>query len=85
MSNSPLNNNNIKLKDTKLLVVLSFVLVFIGGLLPVAQAAEASLFFSPSAGNYQVGDSFSVKVKVNSDGVPINAAQAKIFFSQEIL
>jgi len=86
MKNNPLDNTNIKLKNTKLLVALSLILVFIGGLLPVAvEAVEASLFFSPSSGNYQVGDTFSVKVKVNSDGVPINAAQAKIFFPQNIL
>ncbi len=80
-----LNNIKIKLKDTKLLVVIGLILVFISILPAVVQAAEASLFFSPSDGIYHIGSTFLVKVKVNSDGTPINAAQSKVLFPQEIL
>lgn len=80
-----LNNINIKPRNAKLLAMLVLVFVFIN-ILPLAvEAAEASLFFTPSSGTYQEGSTFSVKVKVNSDGASVNAAQAKILFPSEIL
>jgi hypothetical protein len=80
-----LNNINIELKNTKLLVGIGLILVFISILPAGVQAAEASLFFSPSKGTYQTGSIFSVKIKINSDGASINAAQSKVLFPQEIL
>ena len=84
MINLP-NNINRKIRNADLLVMLILMFVFIN-ILPVAvEAAQASLFFSPSSGIYQKGSTFSVRVRVDSDGSSINAAQAKILFSQEIL
>ena len=80
-----LNKIKIELKNTKLLVVIGLILMFISIIPAAVQATEASLFFSPSSGTYQIGSTFPVKVKVNSDGAPINAAQSKVLFPREIL
>jgi len=80
-----LDNIKIELKNTKLLVVVGLIFVLIGILPAVAQATEASLFFSPSDGIYHTGSTFLVKVKVDSNGASINAAQSKVLFPQEIL
>lgn len=50
-----------------------------------ALAANASLYLSPSAGNYTVGNTFLVEVKVNSGGVPINAADGTLIFDPDKL
>jgi len=80
-----LNNINIGLRNTKLLIVIGLILVFMSIIPAAVQAAEASLFFSPSDGAYQIGSTFLVEVKVNSDGASINAAQSKVLFPREIL
>ena len=80
-----LNNIKIELKNTKLLIVTGLIFVSIGILPAIVQAAEASLFFSPGDGIYHTGSTFLVKVEVNSDGAPINAAQSKVLFPPEIL
>lgn len=69
----------------KLLVVLSFVLVVLSVLPGIVQAAEASFYFSPSKGNYKVGENFFVDVLINVEGISINAAQASIYFPPEKL
>lgn len=43
-------------------------------------AASASLYLSPSSGNYTVGNTFSVQVKVNTGGLAINAADGTLVF-----
>lgn len=83
--NNPLKDINIKLRNTKFLVALGFILVFIIGLPLVARGAEASFFLSPSQGNYRVGENFSVSVLIEAEGIAINAAQAKIYFPSEKL
>jgi len=45
-----------------------------------AQAQGGSLFLSPGSGSFIVEDTFSVEVKVDTAGIPINAAQATIYF-----
>lgn len=80
MDDNPLKHTNIKPIDIKLLVVFSFTLVFIGGLPLAAQAAGASLYFSPSSGVYTTGEDFSVSVKVNSGEQAINAVEGNLFF-----
>ena len=52
--------------------------------LPV-RAQNASLYLSPSAGNYTVGTTFLVQVKVNSGGVAINAADGTLIFDPDKL
>lgn len=44
-------------------------------------AEAASLFIAPSSGNYNVGSNFSIVVKVNTSGQPINAAEGVIVFN----
>ena len=80
-----LNNINKRLRNAKFLAMLVLLFIFINILPVVVEASEASLFFSPSSGTYQRGSTFSIKVKVNSDGASVNAAQAKILFPSEIL
>jgi hypothetical protein len=50
-----------------------------------AEAANASLYLSPLTGTYTVDTNFSVAVKVDSGGVPINAAEASLIFNPEEL
>jgi len=50
-----------------------------------ATAQAASLYFSPSAGSYQVGKTFSVSVYVESPGQAMNAASGVISFPQDKL
>lgn len=65
-------------------LVLLFVLISIS--LPrIAGAAPASLFLSPPSATYNVGATFSVKVKINTGGETINAAEGTLDFNpQEI-
>ena len=85
MEKNPLKNAEIKLKDTKILVLLSFLLVFVSGFPLTARGASASLYLAPSAGTYTVGNTFSLEVKVNSGGQAINAADATLVFDTDDL
>jgi len=73
-----INNSSYPLKK---LVLLSFVLVVLSVLPLAARAQTASLYLLPSIGNYIVGSTFSIEVKVNSGGVAINAAEGTLIFN----
>lgn len=45
----------------------------------------AVLFLAPESGTFQVGNNFSVSVKVNAQGIPINAADSILNFSPDEL
>ncbi len=68
-----------------------FKKLFIGGIILVGclmiptVAHAATLFLSPSSRSYEVGDSFSVGLYVNSDGQSINSAQANVSFPTNLL
>ncbi|MFA6512226.1 MAG: hypothetical protein WCV86_03840 [Patescibacteria group bacterium] len=64
----------IKLRNSTLsfLTAFAFLLAF------PAFAHASTLFFSPSAGSYQTGATFSVGVYVNAGATPINAANGTI-------
>jgi len=64
-----------------LVLFLFSILVLAGG----AAAQTASLYLSPSAGNYTVGNTFLVQVKVNSGGIAINAADGTLVFDPDKL
>ena len=49
------------------------------------QAQGASLFLSPGSGSFKIGDTFSVELKVDTGGIPINAAQTTIYFPPDKL
>ena len=81
MRNNPLNNANIKLINTKkLLVVFSFILVIFGGLPLAARAEGASLYLSPASGSFFVGSTFDVSVFVNTGQENVNAVETNIEF-----
>jgi len=81
-----LNKTNPGPINTKiLLIVLTLISAFVAGLPLAARAAEASLFLSPASGQYQVGSTFRVKIKTDSNGAAINAAEAKVLFPRDIL
>ncbi|MFH1036807.1 MAG: Ig-like domain-containing protein [Patescibacteria group bacterium] len=48
-------------------------------------AANATLFLEPAAGSYPTKGTFSLRVKVNSDGAIINAGKAKISYQTDFL
>jgi len=50
-----------------------------------AQNSGASLYFSPSDGTYEVGGTFSLKVKLRSEQVSANVAGAEISFNKNEL
>jgi hypothetical protein len=50
-----------------------------------AQAAGASLFFTPSVGTYVIGDKFTIAVKAFVGGANINAAEGLISFDKNYL
>ncbi|MDO8522778.1 MAG: cohesin domain-containing protein [bacterium] len=47
------------------------------------RAASASLYLSPNAGSYTIGNTFSVEIKLNSGGVAINAADGTLVFNPD--
>jgi uncharacterized membrane-anchored protein YhcB (DUF1043 family) len=73
--------SSIKLK----LALITLVTLFINGFPLTAKAQEASFYLSPSGGSYDVGQTFSVNVFVNSEGAAINAAEAKVYFPTDKL
>lgn len=66
----------------KLLIVFIFAIVYFCSVF-VAQAA--SLGLSPSTGVYAANGTFSVRVIVNTDGKPINAAEGMLSFNPKEL
>ena len=67
--------------------LISCLFVFFFALFSVepVRAEEASFYLSPASGNYKVGEDFSVTLFINTQGVFINASQAKIIFPPEKL
>lgn len=57
-----------------------FLIFFITG-----KAQAASLYFSPSSGNYNVGDVIKVSVFVDSQNVPVNSVEVNINFPNDLL
>lgn len=58
-------------------------LFFISG--PALAAGSASLSFSPSSGNYQVGQNFNVIIYVNPAGETVDMVRAKVTFPAGLL
>ncbi len=55
--------------------------ILAGFVLLSSATRAATLFLAPSSGTYNVGSNFSIAVKVNTAGVPINAAEGIIVFN----
>lgn len=69
----------------KRLFPILVLLIFSLAVASSVQGASASLYLSPSSGSYSVGSTFSVKVKVNSGGEAINAAEGTLLFNSNEL
>jgi len=80
-----LKDLGVKLRNSKTikLVFISFCLMFISGFPSEAKGMGASLYLSPPSGTYTVGSNFSVKVKVNSGGAPINVVEGTLVFNPD--
>jgi len=73
---------NKKLQLLKLALSFCFFVLLVFG----AKAANAAtLYFSPSSGNFSVGNIFTVNVLVNTENVTINNAEATINFPSGLL
>lgn len=74
-----------KNKIKKLALGALTVLLAVITLAPLAAAAGAKLFLSPSSGTYYVGSSIAVDVLVNTGGNPTNAYRAVLNFPEDKL
>ena len=69
-------------KTNFLIYYLCFLILSFSTFIPLrVNAQEASFCLSPASGTYEVGEKFSVNVFIKTEGVAINAAKAKIYFS----
>ncbi|MFC1663759.1 cohesin domain-containing protein [Patescibacteria group bacterium] len=65
-----------------LAAVFAFSFLFFGLMLAEpATAASASLYLSPPSGTYIVDSTFPIKIKVNSGGDAVNAAEGTLIFN----
>ena len=60
--------------------IISFLPTLLFLFFPIVVSAQATLSVSPASGSYQVGESFSVLVTLNTGNAPINAAIGQINF-----
>jgi len=72
-----LEGEKIKLNKALLSIFISFI-VFV---FSASYVLAANLFLAPSAGTYSVGNTFSAVVKVNTEGVAINAIEGTLVFN----
>jgi hypothetical protein len=72
-------------RNIKLIILISFLLVSIGGIPKTVSATNASLYFSPQTGTFSVGSTFDVSVFLNTEGNNINAVQVDLKFPPELL
>jgi len=68
-------------KKTLILGLSIFVFFFAWFYVEEAQGASVSLFLSPPSGTYAVESTFSIKVKVDSGGTAVNAAEGTVIFN----
>jgi len=67
--------------------LISLIIIAGFALLPLFAAkadSGASLFLSPNSGNYEVNDTITVSVKINTGGETINAAKATLSFNENL-
>src|SRR3989338_11572558 len=67
-------------------IKFTFILCFFVFLIFGARAADAAtLYFSPSSGNFSVGNVFTVNVLVNTENEDINNAETTVNFPSGLL
>lgn len=69
----------------KITALLTIIIVFLFGLVTFAQAADVTMSFTPSTGNFQVGEEFDVAINLDTAGQKIVAADARLEFSADKL
>ena len=72
-------------REFKKLILSVFVLTLVLSATNHANAQNGSLYLSPSSGQVNVGQSFSLVLRVNTGGDAINAAEGSIVFDQQKL
>lgn len=80
--NLKIKNENKKKLFFKFLFFLSLIL---SGVFAHQNAQAATSYFSPSSGNFIVGNIFTVNIFVNTDGAAVNNAEAVINFPKDLL
>jgi len=81
-----MQNRKEKLKIGFYLPIVVLILLFFTFISPnKANAAGASLYFSPASGTFFVGSTFDVSVFVNTGGEDVNAVEINIKFNPEKL
>jgi len=68
-------------KKTLILGLSIFVFFFAWFCVKEVQGASVSLYLSPPSGTYAVESTFSIKVKVDSGGATVNAAEGTVIFN----
>ncbi len=66
----------------KTIILISTAILFFS---LVSFAEGASLFLLPESESFEVGDTFSVELSVNTAGIPINSARTVIYFPSDKL
>lgn len=61
----------------------AFLLFFTLVLLPQAKVSADTLFVSPTSGNYNVGQTFSLRVLVSTSGKAVNAISGSVSFPRD--
>ncbi|OGN27584.1 MAG: hypothetical protein A2941_01135 [Candidatus Yanofskybacteria bacterium RIFCSPLOWO2_01_FULL_49_17] len=79
----PIESRNKKRYRTIFIVVFGLLASLFLAALPMKAIQAAALYFSPSAITRSIGQTFSVSVKVNTEGQAINAAQGSIVFEEQ--
>jgi len=74
----------IKKHNKIFLSLVIFASLFLINLAPLS-AASGSLYITPSTGTYVVGGSFTVSIKVNTGGDPVNAAEGTLIYDKDLL
>jgi len=75
----------MELIKKNILVEIGLAIILCFNLACSVDAQEASFYVLPSKGSYKVGETFSVNVLISTEGSSINATEATIHFSPEIL
>ncbi len=75
----------MRLEKNKILFFVFLLFLTLTPSLFKIHAQEAVLFVYPSSNMYQVGDRFSVSIRINSDSVGVNAVDGSLSFDQDKL
>ena len=75
----------LKIQIMKKSIILIIITILFFSVALSIQAQGAFLFLSPGSGSFKIGDTFSVELKTDTGGIPINAAQTTVYFPPDKL